>query len=194
MAEPNGKPSSGIGLAIGALVVGGVIGFVIGRSGGGGGTTPTPTGSPVPSPVPLLTPTPPAVRTLTYDSGKSCFGADTKTIYVDRSGVNSCYDAQTNAEGSADVYPAEPATVNWNSDPGTTLVIVFQTPDAVKAFKNLRCYANSCSIGQADPTYHITPQPYAAYVYGKGTPTPKPGGSPTPTPSGPMIGHIIIKP
>jgi hypothetical protein len=193
MATSN-KPSSGIGLAIGALVVGVVVGLVIGKGGGGGGgAVPTPA-PPVMTPTPATTPTPSGVGTLTYDGGASCFGPDTKNIYVDKNGVNSCYNAETNPQGNADVHPANPATVNWFSDPGTTLVIVFQTPDAVTAFKNLRCYANSCSIGQADPSYHLTPQPYAAYVYGKGTPTPRPGGSPTPKPTGPMVGHIIIKP
>ena len=191
MATSNGKPSSGIGLVVGALVVGGVIGFAIGRSGGGGGgTSPTPVPTTAP-PAPSQTPTPRVGPIGDYSSGSGCLGQGTKDIYVSPNGTNSCRDAVTNPDGTADDYAANGDTVNWSSDVGTRLVIVFRTPSvASQAFPQFGCIANTCSVGPAVTKYHLTPQPYAAYVFNR-TPTP-PG--PTPTPATPMLGKIIIKP
>ena len=197
MASSNGKPSPGISLVIGALVVGVATGYFIGRAGGGGGgattTTPVATGpgaSETPPPVkagqptPTFTPTPPPPTG--YASGSACKGPDTKTLWVYPDGSNSC----KNYDGPVEVWPGLKGTINWNSPPGTSLHIVFPTS---KAFDGLYCGGNFCTINQANSAYSGTPQEYAAYVYGSGTPTPKPG-SMTPTPAGIQLGRIIIKP
>lgn len=167
---------SRLGLVVGALVVGGVIGFFIGRAGGGGPTYP-PTQTPVPTATHAATPLPHATL---------CLTPNPQTIEVGLDGVPACLDARIAAN--------QKDTVVWKTTPGAYLWIRFPETGV---FPEIKCTTpNECNSGLPGTGYGntnaMTPTPYYYYVnvFRKGEPTPKPG-TPTPTPQV-MNGRVII--
>jgi hypothetical protein len=185
----NGDSSSKVGLIIGALIVGGIVGFFIGRQAGPGPsravTEPRPISNVAPTPLPLPTPTEPryASDTAKTDAAVNpCNGAGVKYLTVDSVGAPSCIDVE--------IYPANGDQVKWTAPAGSTLVLTFKNPSA---FPNKSCGLNTCDSKLPASTAYSSTQDYALQVYLKGTPTPGPT-TPTPIPNAGAHGHIIIKP
>ncbi len=168
---------SRLGLVVGALVVGGIIGFFIGR--GGTGTTNPPTHTPVPTATGSPTPVPFATL---------CLTPGPQVIEVGANGVPACLDARIAAN--------KKDTVVWKTTPGYYLWIRFPETGV---FPKITCGASECNSDlPADGhgnTNAMTPTPYYYYVnvLRKGETTPKPG-TPTPTPQALNGRVIIIKP
>ena len=160
----NGSRSR-IGPIIVGVVVGGVLGYLIGQKS-------APPAAPAPGPAPggswLAT---------------TCSGPGVKRIAVKASGPG-CVDA--------DMFAADGDRILFQSEPGTSLWIVFKVADA---FPHLSCYANTCEAGLPNPSATSADKSfwYDAVIYGRQTPTPEPT-TPTPTPRSIPYGRIIIKP
>ena len=171
----NGDPSrprnsSLTGIVLGVLVVAGIVGFLVGRA-----TVPVPPVPNCPTPVPTAAGTPVATD--------PCTDPGAKAIAVSASGAPSCYDAW--------LWTTSNDEAVWTAPAGSTLVIAFKD-QGIFSLQSSPSSPNKVSSGSPiGSAPHNTPFPYVAYVYGRGTPTPKPG---TPTPVVTPQGRIIIKP
>lgn len=168
---------SRLGLILGALLVGGVVGFFIGRAGGGGTTYPPAT----------VTPTATATATA-LPASVVCRTPGPQVIEVGLDGQPSCLEARIAAN--------QKDTVVWKTTPGYALWVRFAD---TAVFPKITCTANECSTdlpanGYGNPNA-VTPTPYdyKINVFGRGEHTPKPG-TPTPTPQVLNGRVIIIKP
>ena len=161
--------SSKIGLVLVVLLLGGLIGFLVGRA-----SVP-----PVPAPPPCPTPAATPVAT------NPCTDPGNKAIAVNAGGTPSCPDAW--------LYTTSNDQATWTAPSGSTLVIAFKD-QGIFSLQSSPTNPNQVSSGAPSSSApHNTPFPYWVYVYGKGTPTPTPAAR-TPTPAVTPQGRIIIKP
>jgi hypothetical protein len=177
MVDSDNSPPR-IGLAIGALIVGGVVGYFIGK----GGTAPQVPPTPTPA---KPTPTAATSATAVPFSPLTCLTPGPQTIMVGDDGVPEC--------PSAFIHTSQ--TVAWKATPGRTLWIRF--PDAT-SFPNIACVANQCASdlpGTGTGSTNGTGYGYNINVFQTTTPTPRPGTrTPTPQTDHSRNRIIIIRP
>jgi hypothetical protein len=167
---------SRLGLVVGALILGGVVGYFVGKGTPGPQVPPTQT-PPAPSPMATTTPTPKT------HGGAVCLTPGPQTIVVGENGSPDC--------PSAFIYDNQ--TVTWQTTPGATLWIKF--PNAT-VFPQITCRANECNSNppaSGSGSTNGTGYDYNVNVFQTTTPTPRPG-SKTPTPQVNYGRVIIIKP
>jgi hypothetical protein len=167
------NPPPRIGLAIGALIVGGVVGYFVGKGTAGPQVPPTPTPTkPTPTAAASATPVP--------FSALICLTPGPQTIMVGDDGIPECPSAFIHSN----------QTVTWKTTPGRSLWIRF--PDAT-SFPKITCVGEQCNSdlpGNGTGSSSGKGYDYRVNVFQTTTPTPRPGAK-TPTPQT-DYGRIII--